>query len=289
MNIVYFIFGHTKSYYQQAFFSIYTALANKDDSDQVIVITENALYFRQLADLITIIPISKEQINEWKGMYNYSFRVKIKALEMLSVKYPNRDMMFLDGDTFIYKPLAKLKAELSKGQHFFHLNEGTLPSLNTKSEKKLWRQIKHKKYAGITINEDTCMWNSGVIAMSAKNLAAIPLALQITDEMCADNVTCFTKEQLAFGIASSQFSSLKPADHVVGHYWANKEVWEAKIGNWLTYCMMTNMSAQDMIADVKNFQFDTIPVYVKYSSSYRKLNKLLFNMFKPKNAVFVTY
>ncbi len=287
MNIIYFVFGNNITYYQQVFFSIYTALAYKDQADHIIVIAEDPSLFKQLADRITIIPIDKKMIAEWQGDYNYFFRVKIKALEYISQQYPDKHILYLDGDTFVYQPLSLLKAGLNRGHNFLHLNEGTLPNLKTKTEKKLWEQIKHKKFADIRIDENTTMWNSGVIGISSENFGTIPLALQITDEMCAAQVTCFTMEQLSFGIASNHLSTVKAADHIVGHYWGNKDQWNTIISVWISKSLMTNLTVEEMITSARLFPFVETPFYVKTSNTYKRLSKKLQSVFKPKNACYI--
>lgn len=287
MNIVYLVFGQDINYYQQAFFSIYTALINKNESDKIIVITENTSFFKQIESLITIIPLEKSRIEEWEGKYGYFWRVKIKALEHITKEYPNDDVLYLDGDTFIYKPLSLLKVELDKGFNIMHLNEGPLSFLTTKSEKKMWNSLKNKKFANILIDEKTCMWNSGVIGISTKNFETIALALQVCDEMCAAKIAYFTKEQLAFGIAGSQITTIQPADQVVGHYWANKDGWNEVISKWLKKSLMNNYSIEEMKEEVRKMPFTKIPYYYKYSNTYKRLSKHLKNMFKPNNPLYI--
>ncbi|MCP1997380.1 hypothetical protein [Flavobacterium sp. HSC-61S13] len=287
MNIIFFVFGTNISYYQQVFFSIYTVLANKDETDDIIVIAEDPTLFKQLGDRVKVIPIDTKMISDWKGDYDYFFRVKIKALEYISQEYPDKHILYLDGDTFVYQPLSIIKAGLAKGHNFLHLNEGTLPTLKTKTEKKLWEQIKYKKFADILIDENTTMWNSGVIGISTQNFATIPLALQITDEMCAAKVTCFTMEQLSFGIASNQLSTVKAADHIVGHYWGNKDQWNSLISIWISKSLMTNLTEEEMIESARKFPFVEIPFYVKTSNTYKRLSKRLQSVFKTKNACYI--
>lgn len=43
---------------------------------------------------------------EWQGSYGYFFRLKIKALEYVAKEYPNQNLLYLDGDTFIYNSLV---------------------------------------------------------------------------------------------------------------------------------------------------------------------------------------
>lgn len=287
MNIVYLVFGQNISYYQQVFFSIYTAFLTKNESDRIIVIAENPSFFKQVEHLITVIPLEKEKIKAWEGAYDYFFRIKIKALEHVANAYPDQAILYLDGDTFIYKSLDILKAELDKGFNILHLNEGPLPLLKTKSEKKMWSSLKNRTFGDVRIDTTTCMWNSGVIGISPQHFQTITLALQICDEMCAANIAYFTKEQLAFGVAGSQFTTIKPADHVVGHYWGNKDEWNEVIATWMKKSLMCNYSISEMMEEVKKIPFAQIPYYYKHSNTYKRLSKRLKNYFKPKHALYI--
>lgn len=287
MNIVYFVFGENIIYYQQAFFSIYTSLAQKSEQDRIILITEQPSYFAQLGDWVTVLPITKDTIENWKGDYNYFFRVKIKALEFISEQYPDKHILYLDGDTFVYKSLSSIKQGLDQGKNYLHLNEGPLPSLKTKTEKKLWKQIGNRSFGGIAITKNTCMWNSGVIGISREHFAAIPLALQITDHMCQEKVTCFTMEQLSFGIACNEFSNLQSSDDIVGHYWGNKLQWDQVISNWMSKCLLTGISREQMVEQIKDFPFQDYPFYVKRSNTQQRLVKRLDKLFKQKNHKYI--
>lgn len=282
MNIVYLVFGQDISYYQQVFFSIYTALINKSESDRIIVVAETPSFFRQIEHLITIIPLDEKRVEEWKGDYGYFWRLKIKTLEHIAKEYPKNDILYLDGDTYIYKPLYLLKKELDKGFNIMHVNEGSLPTLKTKSEKKMWNSLRNRKFAGVLVNENTCMWNSGVIGISSQHFATIDLALQVCDAMCMDQIPYFTKEQLAFGIAGSQITTIQHSDHVVGHYWGNKDEWNEVISEWMKKSLMNSYSIEEMKEEVKKIPFAKIPYCYKHSNTYKRLSNRLKNMFPPK-------
>lgn len=288
MNIVYLVFGRDISYYQQVFFSVYTAFLTKSESDRIIILTEDASFFKQIESYVTIIPLDKALLTEWQGSYGYFFRLKIKALEYVAKEYPNQNLLYLDGDTFIYNSLVSIKEELDKGSTIMHVNEGFLAQLPTKSEKKMWKSLKYKTFAGVYIDEKTAMWNSGVIGISAKYLETISLALNICDEMCLANIEYFTKEQLAFALAGSTFTTIQPADHVIGHYWGNKDEWDEIISTWMKQSLMRNYSFTEMLDEVAKIPFDQIPFYYRHSNTYKRLSKQLKNKFKPKkNPLFI--
>ncbi|WP_121965092.1 hypothetical protein [Myroides sp. N17-2] len=287
MNIVYFVFGSNINYYQQVIFSICTALVNKEESDRIIVIAEEPTLFKLVADFVTIIPIDNDIISEWKGDYNFIFRTKIKALQLIAERYPDQHILYLDGDTFFYKSLTVLKQELYKGNGIMHVKEDALYQKKTKTEKKLWSKVKDKTFANILVDKSINMWNAGVIGIPNTNFDLINVALQINDEMCDNNALCFLVEQLSFSIVLEKQLKLNACDHVIGHYWGNKEEWDVIISDWMKKSLMSNYTLQEMIEEVKNVPFHEIPVYVKRSNTGIRLTKKIQTMFKPRSKSYI--
>lgn len=287
MNIVYLVFGQDITHYQQVFFSIYTALRYKDTSDRIIIITESSSLFNHFGDSVTLMPINREIIKEWEGEYHFFWRVKIKALELISNKYPQEHILYLDGDTFFYKPISQLKRELDKGQNFMHLNEGKLSILPTKTEKLMWKQTNGKTFGNLKIDNNTCMWNAGLIGISNIHHKSIDLTLRINDELCAANVTRRLIEQFAFSIGTNYYSPLQSAEHIVGHYWGNKEQWNVIISNWLKQSLMSNLKSHEMINELNKIPFNEIPIYIHQSNTRKRLINKINLWFKPKNKVYI--
>lgn len=287
MNIVYFVFGNNINNYQQVIFSICTALVNKEESDRIIVIAEEPTFFKLVEDLVTIIPIDNATINKWKGDYNFIFRTKIKVLELIAKDYPSQHILYLDGDTFVYKSLSILKRELDKSQGIMHVNEGALYQKNTKTEKELWHTIRDKIFADIPINKSINMWNAGVIGIPNTSFDSINLALQLNDEMCDSNALCFVIEQLSFSIALTHQLQVTASDHVIGHYWGNKEEWNEVISNWIKKSLMSNYKVHEIIDEVKNIPFHEIPVYVKRSNTGIRLINKIQTLFKPRSKSYI--
>lgn len=286
MNIVYLLFGNNLEHYQQVYFSIYTALVHKSEDDKIVVITEQPNLFTHFHDLIETIEINKDIIVEWEGIHKFFWRVKIKALELIATKYPSQHILYMDGDTYIYNNLNLLKEELDKGQNFMHVNEGKLCELSSKTEKTMWKQMNGKTFAGIQMNTETCMWNAGLIAISNQHLASLTLCLKLNDELCAANVTRRLIEQFSFGQATNQYSKLKPADHVVGHYWGNKEQWNEVISQFLKTSFMKNLTVKEICTETQSLPLLDIPINVRRSSTQRKLKRFIDSFYKDKKAVY---
>lgn len=287
MNIVYLVFGNKMDNYQQAYFSIYTAWARKNVEDRIIVVTEEPTLFHSFEDKIVNIPINKEVIKEWEGKYQFFWRVKIKALQLIAEKYPTDSILYLDSDTFFYENMDSLRNGLKNGQNYMHLEEGKLSKLSSKTEKLMWQQLKGKTYNTIKIDENSAMWNAGLIGISPQHFGCLDLTLGINDEMCADKVTRRLIEQFAFSIGLNEYSKLKSADDVVGHYWGNKKEWNSIIGLFLKECFMKNYSLEGIVGEVKKMNLIKNPIRVRESNTQRKLKTFIDQFFKDKKAVFI--
>ena len=287
MNIVYLVFGNNMDHYQQVYFSIYTALAYKNASDRIIVVVENPLLFKSLEDHIEIIPINRDLIKEWEGKHHFFWRVKIKALQLIAQKYPSDSILYLDGDTFFYKNMDVLRNGLKDGQNYMHTEEGKLSSLSSKTERLMWRQMKGKAYHNTIIDENSAMWNAGLIGISDKHFECLELTLEINDAMCADDVTRRLIEQFAFSLGLNKYSALQPADHIVGHYWGNKQQWNKIIDHFLKECFMKNYSIDQIIEHVREMDLTQYAINVKESNTQKKLKMFIDRFFKNKKSVYI--
>lgn len=287
MNIVYLVFGSNLNNYQQVYFSIYTALARKNNDDRIVVVAEDASLFRSFGERVEIIAINRETIKEWEGEYQFFWRVKIKALQLVAEKYPSDSILYLDGDTFFYNSIESLRDGMKNGQNYMHLEEGKLSVLNSKTEKLMWKQMKGKSYSNIKIDNNSTMWNAGLIGISPNHFACLDLTLQINDEMCADGVTRRLIEQFAFSLGLNEFSKLKSADQIVGHYWGNKAEWNQIISHFLKEIFMKNYSLDEIIDKIQQMDFSKIPIKVKESSTQRKLKNFVDGFYKNKKPLYI--
>ncbi len=287
MNIIYLVFGNKMDNYQQVYFSAYTAFAHKNTEDRIIVVAEDPSLFHSFQDEIEVIPISRELIKEWEGKYQFFWRVKIKALQLVAEKYPSDSILYLDGDTFFYDRMDALREGMKNGQNYMHVEEGKLSELSSKTERLMWSQMKEKTYFNVKIDENSTMWNAGLIGISPKHFDCLGLTLGINDAMCADNVPRRLIEQFAFSLGLNEFSALKPADHIIGHYWGNKAEWNQIISHFLKEIFMKDYSLDKIIERIKQMDLTQIPVRVKESSTQRKLKNFIDGFYKNKKPVYI--
>ncbi|MCX6296448.1 MAG: hypothetical protein NTX97_10350, partial [Bacteroidetes bacterium] len=228
MNILYLVIGENPLHHAQTCFSIYSFLNQTNATDRVYVITDVPDFYNRLSEKINIIPINQAQLKDWQGEHKFFWRAKIKALEHICTLHPDESVLYLDTDTFLFGNLETLKSDLKNPM--MHLNEGKLSERKSKTEKRMWQGVKNKIFGGITIQENHCMWNAGVVGIPAnKGLKICELALTICDGMLAEKVTPYFIEQFSSSVALSENGDMKAADKYIGHYWSNKDEWTDEI------------------------------------------------------------
>ena len=287
MVLTYLIVGDDPSYYNQAVFSILSALSKTTEEDTVVVLTDHPNQLKVLSSRILIISIDPDMIEEWKGDHHFFWRIKIKSLLYVASRFEGEDILYLDTDTVLYADLSPLKLVLNEGGNLMHTNEGALSTLATKTERRMWKQVKSKNYGLISINQNDCMWNAGVVGISSKNIAQLTLALRICDEMCADNVTRRLIEQLSLSLALNSTIQLCAAEHVIGHYWSNKVQWESMISLFVADCYQQCKPIEEQVQKVAQMNFNHLPIGLRIPNTQKRLKNIVARLFPDANPTFI--
>jgi hypothetical protein len=232
MNIVYFVLGGNTVIHMQVGFSIRTMLAQASTDDTIYVVTDTPTVYANLPQVETI-PISADEIKDYRGPHDFFWRVKIMVLRQIARMAPDKAMMYLDGDTYLYGSLNEIKALLAEGCSMMHKDEGCPGDMKQKSL-SMWQTVNGKTYAGITIGREHHMWNAGVVAIPANRVVeTTDLALAVCDGMLDDGSEPVTVEQYALSIALKERSTrMVEADRWIGHYWHNKYYWSRYIAKF---------------------------------------------------------
>lgn len=232
MNIVYFVLGGNTVIHMQVGFSIRTMLAQASTDDTIYVVTDTPTVYANLPQVETI-PISADEIKDYRGPHDFFWRVKIMVLRQIAGMAPDKAMMYLDGDTYLYGSLNEIKALLAEGCSMMHKDEGCPGDMKQKSL-SMWQTVNGKTYEGITIGREHHMWNAGVVAIPANRMVeTTDLALAVCDGMLDDGSEPVTVEQYALSIALKERSTrMVEADRWIGHYWHNKYYWSRYIAKF---------------------------------------------------------
>ncbi|MEO6314043.1 MAG: hypothetical protein ABIU63_09400 [Chitinophagaceae bacterium] len=289
MHLLYITFGKDIANHIQAAFSIYSFLTQNNTPDSINIITDEPVFYRHLASVVNIIEVDEAQLQEWRGPHNFLWRIKIKAIAKICAAYPGEPVMYLDTDTVLYRNAADIRNRLDKGHALMHENEGPLSAASSKTEKKMWADVKNNLYGNIKISAQDAMWNAGIVATpNTSNSAEIQLALQICDDMCAAGVPRRLIEQFALSVALQHTYGLFPASKSIAHYWSNKEAWNVAIAKFFMQSYLQQFSLSQIIESLKEMDFSAIPVVMKQTNTNKRLQKKIDYFFPPRDTAFVS-
>ena len=290
MQLLYLVFGDKVQNHFQANFSILSFLRQGQSLlTGITVVTDAPDFYRHLGDAVTLEVIDARTLTEWQGEHGFFWRAKIKALEHVARRQPHVPLLYLDTDTFLYGSLPALSQALAAGTAFMHEIEGPLATLASKTERRMWQQVKGRPFGGITLHERHLMWNAGVVGIPAtRNLEAIALALRICDDLCAQQVTPRLIEQFALAVALAETYPMQEARPYIGHYWSTKEEWNASIGTFLLESHLKQRSVAAELAALESFDYEQLPIKKITRNTQHRLNKLVGRLLPPREVAFIT-
>lgn len=283
MHLLYLTFGKKFSVHLQAAFSIYSFLAAGQSVRSITVMTDAPEYYRHLSGRVTIAPLDAATLKEWEGPHRFFWRVKIKAIQAHCQLHSGEPVLYLDGDTFCHNDTPGL-ARLLQTTAAMHENEGPLAKAATKTERRMWGQVKGKTYSGYTLPLDACMWNAGVVGLpNTTDGAECAFALEVCDEMCATGVTRRLIEQFALAVSLQRFYGLQPAEAFIAHYWSTKEAWDGRINQFFTEAFLQGTTPDALPAQLNHFDFNALPVRQVKKNTGRRLHQLVDRLFPDKH------
>lgn len=282
MVLVLLTFGDRLENHYQASFAILSYLKSKQ-INHVCVVTDRPEFYQYFGDKVDLIEINDSIMQEWRGEHDFFWRIKMKAIEAAAFKHQNQDILYVDSDTIYVQNLDKIKKNLDIGTAYMHEKEGKISQLPSKTISNMWKILNGNTYGSFTIDEQTEMWNAGVIAIPRQQaLDVINYAIQLCDEMCATDCPRRLVEQFAFSLSLKEKLNLMPAEAEIAHYWGNKPEWNQKI---VEFFMRSTLSGYTLEQDIKRFnpnKFISLPIIYKEKSTKDKLIKLLNRIMKPK-------
>jgi hypothetical protein len=243
-------FGDRDEWYAEAHLAILTALRWIPPPCEVVVTTDRPERFRWFGDRVRIEPLTAEQIERWSGPQRFVWRVVLKAIAEIARRPPFANLLYLDVDTLVRRPLDDMTALLRSGNVFLDKWESPL-SLRDGDHRRLWKQVRGRTFLGFRIDERTQMWNSGVVALGAENVNLVEKSLEVCDAMTAAGVQNRLVEQLAQSVVLQSTGRLREARPWIDHYWGNKPAYDAAVHERLAAILMAGMSVEEAIEYVR--------------------------------------
>jgi hypothetical protein len=285
MHLLYCTFGNHFHHHLQAAFSAMSFLQERSEIDSINIITDTPSFYNHLKGHVNLITVTPEIIKEWKGPHDYFFRVKIKAIQHVAEMYAGSPVMYCDTDTFLYRNITELKADLLNGKPYMHEDEGEISTRPAKNIQRVWQAVKGKTYAGLQFEPTDHMRNAGVIAIpNLQNGKDVERVLQICDAICANSGALYLCEQFSFSTTLPHvYNAIGDSTPWIAHYWSNKPDWNQFILSWVTEQQFKGKSIDEMIAGIAEIDLGQIPVYIKRRSTAEKLHRRVDKLFPPKN------
>ncbi|WP_205504479.1 hypothetical protein [Rufibacter psychrotolerans] len=288
MNLLFLTFGPNIKNHYQANFAILSFLPYLPEGHRICVYTDYPQFYQHLHERVTTIAVTKEQFTDWEGPHRFFWRVKIKAIEHLIQQFPTQPVMYLDSDVFLYRNPQELSQQLAAGKAFMHVCEGKLSELRSKTEKRMWQQVKGMDFGRFKLAEHHHMWNAGVVMVPAqKNQEAISLALQVCDTLCARHVTPRLIEQFALSVALEETYGLQEAKPWIAHYWGNKDEWNERISQFFLESYLQGLTLAQDIARVQQFDYKPLALVKRPKNTRKRLMNVVDRLFPVKPETFI--
>jgi hypothetical protein len=214
---------------QEAVYSILSFYRLHPESDvKIIVYTDTIALFNELfADKqLECVPVSAEQIKDWKGEISFVHRLKIKVIQDFFERYQG-NVIYLDSDTCFTRNINTLWQSIAAGKLLMHTREGKVSDRINPVFKKLADFLSSNTIAlrdggRLNISPGTDMWNAGVLGLTPAHKHILDKVLLLTDSM----YPVYPKhivEQFAFSYYFQQEGKVLAAEDYIYHYWNFKE------------------------------------------------------------------
>ena len=262
-------YGDDPAVYRQSLMMLVTLVAHAPEPREIVVVTDHPERFVWFGTRIEIEYLEAARLAKWRGPNPFSMRQKLE-LARSSIVEGCREIVLLDADVLVRKPLGSFIERLRAGDLFMHKREYVLSETRRVGNRKLWMELKKRGF-----RTDDGMWNSGVLAIPSLESRLLDAALEMYDTLGAGGVRHFATEQLVEGVVLGRTGRLKPAEPWFIHYWGNKAGYDAELSRFLADAFLDGLSVKDAAARYLDEPIDLPPEVrpTRYEKLLKKINR----------------
>lgn len=225
--------------YQRAVFAVLSFWAwysGDRASVQTIICTDNPAFFQPyLAGLpVQYELLTPKQLTHMQGPARYVHRVKVRLLELIFARFPDRDILYIDTDTFFVADPAALLTRLTPTTSLMHQPEyllqdavGVFAEFGQQHYPEQLLELLAREAFRVAgqparFYSRQRAWNSGVLGISCQHAGLLPDVLALADTFFA-RTRWFVSEQLAFSLVLQNQSQLVGCQAYLLHYWGRRQ------------------------------------------------------------------
>jgi hypothetical protein len=213
---------------QQSLFSVISLVKKHDglrNVHKILIYTDKPRYFQDFLGQTSFIqyePMDSNRLQNWLGPDCFVHRVKIEMIRNATSIFPDKNLVYLDGDTFFTEDPADIFSRIDARTSFMHEFENAIKLGKDPLSKKLTKFLNKQdfKVQGHTfrIPSGLMMWNAGLIGFSPEFSGELRDVLALADQAYA-SYPKHIMEQLAFCYYLSKKTKIQSAQDFVYHYW----------------------------------------------------------------------
>ena len=222
-HIIYLSHGG-KKYYDQARFSVLTLLhllvkAQRTDV-RIVVYTDDPSSVPAHA-LIECMPLTRTQLDAYRGPFDYVHRIKLKVLEH-AARHFGSSLLYVDCDTrWLALPDAIFGMLQAGDGACMHVEEGRIGATFFPHYVAALERYRPQLHAlGVAqVPADLMMWNAGAIGVPAGAESFFTKAVAVNDFLLERVKPRNWAEQLAVSLVAVDAFTLKALGEPLHHYW----------------------------------------------------------------------
>jgi hypothetical protein len=206
-----------------ALYAAYSALAWRGTAPaRIHVFTDRVEAFAPLAGAATLEPLPPERLREWRGPFDFVFRLKPKLLEHLLEQHPGDDAVLVDADTFFTGEVEQLLGRIGPGRAAMHEREYQPTEKQSLQLDNFRRRMRRARFRGEPITIDAWMWNSGVVGLAPSHLPLVRDWIEFVDAVYPWNPKPFVEQYGLSWLLQRGGDHISPTDDLVFHYYSDK-------------------------------------------------------------------
>lgn len=246
-QLVYLAFG-TKTYHEEAVFSIASALAKADSAADrpfdIQVFSDDPQPYRDLP--ITVHRFDAAMRQRWSGPHRYHFRCKHELAR--HVLQTSERMVLIDTDTVFQDCPMKLFERIAPGTLLCNAFQVRYEECK---DTVLYTAMAQPLAERGLADDQMMLLNSGVIGLNREDVHVLETSIALMDEFFPTTPGAITLEEFCLGVAAYRTMNVEQCTDLIHHYWSRKQLFRAKVRAWLRKHGQDPLGA-DALQDIDN-------------------------------------